>query len=195
MTFRISAVVLLQLLIACSSSYSRYVPDAKQSYTYELGGRQVKLDLAPLHYDLEFGRPIRLSLRYAQSLAEGEKVRSVAVRLYRRGADGRPGEQLKLLRSRVEVEYWDGKRQVEVKRDNFEGDLHTLIDPAMRELVYRGIHSVHFNISNDYESAGFPKNLVQQIEIVRTEGTPELFTNTLTKVTHSKSCVSGRPFG
>ncbi len=182
--------------MACSSSYSKYTLDKPPTYTYNNGRQNIDNQLSPLYFDLESGHPIQLSFIFSEALPRAEKLRSVEIKLFARRNDSDPyTREIPLKQSNLEAEYWNGKDIVKVAKDNFRGDFASLLDPSLKDYKYRDSNVVHFTLHNDYAEEDHPETLRQVIILHWMDREDQVFTTTLTKVTHSKSCVSGRPYG
>jgi len=183
------------MLWGCSSTTYNYTQDPVHTYSYDNGKTKIEGELAPLHYDLETFRPIGLSLRFSHNLVRAESLKSVQVKLFSQDKNGQFTKEIPRGKFKVTAEYWNGKTEMKVVKENYEGEFHSLIDPDMKNYPYRDSNIVVFEVENEYTGLDHPDKLEQRIVIEWMDGSQENYTIFLTRTMHSKSCISGRPFG
>lgn len=183
------------LLAQCSTTTYKYAPNQKNKYTFSNGRQTIVSDLEPLYYDLEWHKPIGLTLYFSQNLPRAENLKSIEIKLFSK-ENNSAGFTKELIceSSQLVVEYWNGKDRTEITKDNFKGDFGSLIDPSMKDYRFRESTVAGFKLENKY-AGDHPETLSQQIIIRWLDKPEETFTNTLTKEEHTKSFISGRPFG
>ncbi len=182
----------LVFVFACSSSTIYYDQKPVARFTYRAGPRVIEGKLEPV-YTFEWRKPLTLSLDFAQSLENAERIKTVEVRLFAAGPSGEFTKEIALLKREVTVEYFDGKQSI--KRTAPAGDIRSLIDAKMKEYKYRDTVVVLLKLDNVYDLTNHPDTLLQKIIIQWEDKPEEVFTSTLTKKEYSRSCISGRPYG
>lgn len=190
-------VILLSLLAFCSSSYSQYKQEEIRAYTYSNGREEIKGEIAPLYFDLQTFKPIHLSFSYAQNFIRAKHLKSIEIKLFKqnRNTELFTEELVVSGKTNLTVEYWDGKDSIEISKESFQGDFHSLIGPSMNDYAYKDSSVIRFNLEGHFGRGTHPDKISQQIIIRWDDKTEDVYTNILTKKEYTKSCISGRPFG
>lgn len=190
------SLVIGNLLYGCSYSYYKYTQENENIYKFSNGLEMIESKLAPLIYDIENPKEIKLSFGFSENLIKAKNLKSIELKLfYKEGNDSKYIKEIPIIKSNINVEYWNEKTIVKKTKDNYSEDLFLLIDDSMNDVKYKDSKIVRFVLENTYKTDTLPETLEQKIKIQWKDKEPTIYTNILTKKKITKDFISGRPFG
>lgn len=184
------------ILNGCSYSYYKYTQESTNIYKFSNGREIIDIKLAPLIYDIENPKEIKLSFGFSENLIKSQNLKSIELRLYSKETnESKYLKEIPIIKSNMSVEYWNGKSIVKKTKENYSENLFLLIDDPMNEVKYKDSNIVSFNLENTYKTETLPETLEQKIIIQWKDKEPNTYTNILTKKKITKPFITGRPFG